>query len=100
MMSLGSGRRTATTTAATHGWSSATRAIELAARHGDRADRGDAAYEERRTRAAGLARPPRWSTRRREAHGTGWLPGAAQLLDRFRSSRPLPDPHRRADRGW
>ena len=84
-----SGRATATTTAATHGGNSATRATDLAARA--------AAVEHRdetpRCRSI-CSRCPSWRGHRAGQHvdvrltARGWLPGAAQLLDRVGARRP------------
>ena len=75
----------ATTTTAIHGASSATRATELAARRRRRLGRRDAAGQDDHARRSRLARAPRRSARRHEAHRRGRLSGAAQLLDRVRA---------------
>ncbi len=115
--SRASGRRPATTIAATHGKSSATGATEGAARlapgHRRRHRRRDRLRAHARARRPRLARPRRRPARRRAPDRRGRLPGAALLLDRLgargpgaeadgrahRRRRGLPLPHRRAARG-
>ena len=82
--SRASGRATATTIAAIHGSSSATRATDLADRARGRARRGDHAREEP-VLDCPSGRPPPRPARRRAPDRRGRLPGAAQLLDRLRA---------------
>src|SRR2546430_14676358 len=105
--------QTATTTTATHGRNSATRATELAARGARRGRRRDTPRQDDRLRRARLARPPRRPARRRSVDGRGRLSGGAKLLDRLgarrhprrahgpeaRRRRGLPLPNRRAPAG-
>ena len=86
----------ATTTTAIRGASSATPAIELAARHRRRAagrDRPDGQHRARRARVAGAPGRP---ARRRAADRRGRLPGAAQLLDRLGTGGRAPGADGRA----
>ena len=102
--SPGSGSRSATTTTATRGASSGTRATDWPPSPGapvgaqvatvERDRPRDAAARTLVARRPGLARPPRRPARRRPPHRRGRLPGAAQLLDRLRAGAT---PARRAD---
>src|ERR687891_2266518 len=92
--SRASGRSTATTTTEIHGRNSGTGATELEGRGGRRRRRGDAARQDDPLRDPRLGGPPRRPARRRPPDRRGWLPGAAQLLDRVAAGRHS----RRADR--
>ena len=76
------------------GWQHTTNC--LAARHRDRRCAGDAEDADARPRCAGMARPPRRTTRGRATHGRRRLSGGAQLLNRVGAGRPSSLTHRRA----
>src|SRR5262249_41328968 len=82
-----SGRPTAITCTVTLGASSDTAATELAAGPSARAGRGDAPGSERGPGPAGLARASGGTACGRSPDGGGWLPGAAELLDRVTPRR-------------
>src|SRR4051812_18957677 len=103
MTSPASGSRTATTSTATRGRSSAigatsagtpARARPLAGRDGQIREAGDAAREVVHDRAADVDAAHAGPALRRAAHGARRLPGAALVLDRLVAARPR---DRRAD---